>query len=223
MRPVNPALQDTLVHSFLFLRRAIGFLGVALPVVLIIGTLVVDRSLLGSISGAYYTSLRDVFVGSMCAIGVFLLSYHGYGLLEDIAGDVAAVAAIGLALCPTLSPGSRDTTDRVLGTLHLVFAAVFFLTMAFFCLVLFRRDDAATGRRRAQRKGVYLASGLVIVVCLALIAVTGLAGFASWHVTLWLESAAILAYGVAWLTKGDALLRDISPADDVVEAAASPA
>ncbi|MFD6072007.1 DUF998 domain-containing protein, partial [Amycolatopsis lurida] len=45
---------DNLVHNYLFLRRAIGFLGIGLPFVLVFGKLVVDGGgLLNSISGYY--------------------------------------------------------------------------------------------------------------------------------------------------------------------------
>src|SRR4051794_38276106 len=97
--------QNALVQSYLFLRRAIGVIGVALPPVLILGKLLVDGGgLLDSLSGYYYTDVRNVFVGAMCATGVFLLSYRGYSRADNIAGNVAAVAAVGLALCPT-KPG----------------------------------------------------------------------------------------------------------------------
>jgi hypothetical protein len=59
--------------TILRLRRGIGIVGMALPFVLTIGNaLFVHRfTLLGSISGSYYTHMRDVFVGGLCAIGVF--------------------------------------------------------------------------------------------------------------------------------------------------------
>lgn len=206
--------QGTLVHSYLFLRRAIGLIGMALPFVLIIGKLLVDGGgLLYSISGYYYSDMRGVFVGSMCAIGVFLLSYRGYGRIDDVAGDIAAVAAIGVALFPTTPPGQQTLTDHAVGALHIVFAAGFFLTMAYFCLFLFTKNDTSQPtRRKAQRNRVYLASGWIILACLALILLFGgilNAGTSALRPVLWLESAATLAFGVAWLTKGAAILRDL--------------
>ncbi|MFD9889124.1 DUF998 domain-containing protein [Amycolatopsis sp. NPDC059027] len=222
MTPATPSPSTTLVHSYLFLRRAIGVIGLALPVLLIVGTLAVDGGgLLNSISGYYYTSTRDVFVGSMCAIGVFLLSYHGYSRLDDVAGNLAAIAAIGLAVCPT-TPAHATSTDRVLGVLHLVFASVFFLTLAFFCLFLFTKSDKADPtRRKIDRNRVYVAAGVVILASLALIVVTSLVPVATTlHPALWLETAAILAFGFAWLTKGEAILADVSPAEEVSPAVA---
>ena len=212
--PATP--QDKLVHSYLFLRRAIGLIGTALPFVLIIGNLLVGSGeVLSSISGYYYSDLRDVYVGAMCAVGVFLLSYRGHDVIDDVTGDIAAVAAIGVALFPTTPAGRLTRTDEVFGAMHIVFAAVFFLSLAFFCLFLFTRTEKARPqRRRAQRKGVYLVSGIVILVCLALLVIFGSlleAQARSLHPALWLESVATVAFGVAWLTKGHAILRDLSP------------
>lgn len=209
--------RETLVHSYLFLRRSIGLIGMALPVVLIGGNLLIGGGdLLSSISGYYYSDLRDVYVGSMCAVGVFLLSYRGYGRVDDIAGNVAAGAAFGVALFPTTPADNPTRIDQVVGILHLGFAAVFFLTLAFFSLVLFRRTaEIRPTLRKAQRNRVYLVCGVVILLCLALMVVLGTqADLAGLRPALWLESAAILAFGVAWLTKGEAILGDLSPAQE---------
>ncbi|MFE6611921.1 DUF998 domain-containing protein [Amycolatopsis sp. NPDC057786] len=203
---------DNLVHNYLFLRRAIGFLGIGLPFVLVFGKMAVDGGgLLNSISGYYYSGMRDVWVGVMCAIGVFLLSYRGYGRVDDIAGNIAAVAAVGVALFPT-TPANGDRTDEIVGLLHLGFAAVFFLTLAFFCIVLFTKSDKEIpGARKPVRNQLYVVSGVIMLVCLALIVLCGLVFddlTKDLYPALWLESIAILAFGVAWLTKGGTLLPD---------------
>jgi hypothetical protein len=208
--------EGTLVHSYLFLRRAIGYIGVALPVVLIVGKQLIDGGgLADSISSYYYTDMRGVFVGSMSAFGVFLLSYRGYGRLDDMAGNIAAVAAFGVALFPTSPIANATRTQQAIGVVHLVFAGVFFLTLAFFCLVLFNRSDAVDPTpQKIRRNRVYLATGSIMLLALVLIAVSMV-----FHVTttalrpeLWLEAVAIVAFGVAWLTKGEAILHDLAPA-----------
>ncbi|MFD9739835.1 DUF998 domain-containing protein [Umezawaea sp. NPDC059074] len=202
--------QDSLVHSYLFLRRAIGFIGIGLPVVLVVGVLLVDHEFLDSISGYYYSPMRGVFVGAMCAVGAFLLSYRGYDRLDNLTATAAGVAAIGVALFPTTPRDTHTPAQGVVGVVHLAFASVFFLALAYFCLVLFTKSDKARPTtRKLQRNRVYVVSGWVILVCLALIVVVNLLPHTELHLALWLESAAILAFGFAWLTKGEAILGDL--------------
>lgn len=53
------------------MRKAVGWIGTLLPVVLITGNVILfTASLPGSMSGYYYTHMGDVFVGALCAIGV---------------------------------------------------------------------------------------------------------------------------------------------------------
>ncbi|MBB4688960.1 DUF998 domain-containing protein [Amycolatopsis jiangsuensis] len=209
------------VRSYLFLRRAIGVLGIALPIVVIAGKQLLEGGdLLGSLSSYYYSDLRNVFVGILCAIGVFLISYRGYGVLDDVAGNIAAVAAIGVALFPT-TPASPTPGQHAIGIAHLVFATIFFLTLAFFCLFLFTKiDGAAPSRRKTSRNVVYRVCGIVMLASLVLIVVIGqffADATAAWHPTLWLESLAVVAFGAAWLVKGETLLPDRPEPSELVQ------
>jgi hypothetical protein len=159
--------------------------------------------------------MRDVFVGSLCAIAVFLLSYRGYQRHDEIAGDLACVFALGVALCPTTPELNAASSDRIVGVLHVVFAAAFFLTLAYFSLVLFRKTDPAKAPtpRKLQRNTVYTICGYTILACITLIGVLGLLRASSsvnqLHPVFWLEAAATVAFGVSWFTNGEAILSDL--------------
>lgn len=201
-----------LVHSYLFLRRAIGIIGLTLPIVLIVGNLVWPPGLLlDSISASYYTPLRGLFVGSLSAVGIFLVTYRGYGRVDDISADVAGAGAIGAALFPTGPLTGASTAQNVVSGLHDTFAGVFFLSLVFFCLFLFPRDDGAPSPAKRERNLVYRVAGgtiLVSIILLALVKFTGVLRVV--HPQLWLETIAIMAFGVAWAVKGETLgvLRD---------------
>ena len=203
MTTATTSPQNTLVHSYLFLRRAIGLIGLALPFVLILGKqLVQGGDLIGSLSGYYYTDLRDVLVGAMCAVGVFLLAYYGHDFVDNVASTVAGLGAIGLALFPTTPDHDVTAWDRTSGVLHWVFAAVFFLSLAYFCLRLFPHD----GEQPPGTGVVYRVCGVVILACLVLIAVTKALGLLPALLpALWQEAVAVEAFGVAWLVKGQTL------------------
>jgi hypothetical protein len=208
-------LNGSLVISYLDLRKAIGIIGTALPFVLAFGNILVEGpGIQDSISSYYHTGMRDVFVGSLCAIAVFLMSYRGYERKDDIAGDLTCVFALGVALFPTTPDVNITPRDNIIGALHLLFAAGFFLTLAFFSLVLFRKTDPtrAPTRGKLKRNAVYTLCGYTILVCLAFIVVVAFLSSDSpvkrLDPVFWFEAAAIVAFGVSWLTKGEAILKD---------------
>lgn len=212
-QPATAQPRGSLAHSYLFLRRAIGLIGVALPVVLIVGKVLLDGGgPLDSISDYYYSGMRNVLVGSMAATGVFLLSYRGYGSLDDITSDVAGIGAIGVALFPT-TPffGDPSRTERLVGWAHLASAALFFAGLIIFCLFLFTRSTGPRTRRKVNRNAVYIASGLTMIIALVLVGLVQTVfhiGVGPPHWVLWLESVAVEAFGVAWLVKGTTILAD---------------
>jgi len=220
--------NSILVISYLGLRKAIGILGVALPFVLPFGQILlhalgIQSSLHGpvienSVSYYYHTDMRNIFVGSMCAIGVFLMSYRGYDRCDALAGRFASVFAIGVALFPTtpLPPAFPPATSdqKLIGGIHLTFAALLFITLAYFSLFLFTRTDPnkTPTRQKLQRNVVYRVSGYIMLACIALIVVAALPPIKAMVEQLaprfWLEGIAIVAFGVSWLIKGEFILKD---------------
>ncbi len=206
--------QDSLVLSYLDLRKAVGIIGMALPFVLVIGKFVIQGGgIQVSISNYYYTVMRDVFVGSLCAIAVFLGAYRGYAKVDSVAGNLACVFALGVALFPT-SPINPNTNQIVIGNMHAVFASCLFLTLAFFALVLFRKTSSTKPptEQKLKRNMVYTICGFVILICIALAVSLKFFPATSPIFKLsplfWLESAAIFSFGVSWLVKGEAILKD---------------
>jgi hypothetical protein len=214
----QPDPQRDLVLSYLALRKAVGIIGVALPLVLAIGKyLLQSPGLEPSVSCYYYTNMGNVFVGSLCAIGVFLLSTRGYDWRDQIAGIFACVFAIGVALFPTTPCPDTKPGDSCIGHLHLAFAALLFLTLAYFSIMLFTETDPTKTPtpQKLWRNLVYRVSGWTIVASIVLIAVvelTHLKVSLEWLTPIfWLESLAIVSFGVSWLTKGETILKDKAP------------
>ena len=160
--------------------------------------------------------MGDVFVGTLCVIGFFLLSYKGYERADDIAGDLGCVFAVGVALFPTAPAGSVTGGARVISCIHAGFASLFFLTLIYFSLFLFTKTDKSRPATRAKvkRNRVYRACGYTMSLCILLIAVYSLlpdgvaSAVSACHPVFWLEAVAVAAFGISWLTKGEAILKD---------------
>lgn len=232
---VQQEAQNDLVLSYNAVRRAIGFIGLALPPGLMIAVWLAGNPFQSSISAYYYTGARDVFVGAMCAAGVFLWSYVGYEDPEPkwpsdkLVSRVAAAAAFLVALVPTADktpdPAAVCTVLECLVnrfgadtnvTVHYVAASVYLWALAIMCLVNFRRtgNKALTPEKRAKNK-VFSACGWVMAGSLLLLFGYGFVyGRADEAGKAWLDSTlfvfvmewiATWAFAIAWLVKGEML------------------
>src|SRR5258708_33390782 len=140
--------SEPLVRSYLFLRSGIGIIGVALPVVLVIGAILLDQrfEFLDSMSSYHYSVMRDVFVGSLWAIGIFLICYQ-YDHLDDLVSTVAGFCAIGLSLFPTppdCPPSNMNCATELqirIGVAHFLFATGFLVALAIMVRLLFTRRN----------------------------------------------------------------------------------
>lgn len=218
---VSPVRQD--VATVRRLRLGVGLIAGALPFVVLIGNMLFEGSTvwLGSISGSYYTQMRGVFVGSLCAIGVFLIAYR-YEKWDDIWSSVAGGLAIVVALFPTPPDPTNGVVTRTqvsIGVVHFVAATSLFVVLGFFCFLFTRTTDGTPRTPRKQtRNTIYRCAGGVIfvaIVAAALIALFApLSVRASWNTLFWCETVAVLSFAMAWLTKGGAFRwwNDPSPA-----------
>jgi hypothetical protein len=216
MTPNTQNDQDFVI-SYLLLRKIIGILGTAFPFLLIFGALIFFRTgLQSSISSYYYTGMGDVFVGVLCVIGFFLLSYRGYEPIDRFMGDLACIFAVGVALFPTAPDGFVSCEARCIGYIHLAFAAAFFITLIIFSLCLFTKTkpDKEPTRKKIHRNRVYRTCGYIMCVCVLLMIIyTPLPEDVKSHIKFlrpifWLEAVAVVSFGISWLVKGEALLKD---------------
>ncbi len=213
---IVPKAKDPVVLSYLALRTAVGAVALGLPFALSIPWWVVRNHVIeSSISGYYYTGMRNLFVGSLCAIAMFMLCCRGYDRQDEIAGTFSAICALGVAFFPTTPDSCVTKFQGDIGTVHYVFAALLFSTLAYFCLVLFKMTAAnrRVTRKKLQRNQVYtgcgyaiLASMLLIIVLKMIFKVENLIGNLS--PTFCFESTALIAFGFAWLVKGGTFLKD---------------
>ena len=206
------AEKNQLIVSYMVLRRTVGWIGTLLPIVLLLGNaLIFHASRPDSMSGYYYTGMRNIFVGSLCALGVFLVAYNGYDDVDRWITNVAGAGAIGVALFPTkpavphLSAG-----QQAIGDIHVVCAAVTFIALGLMALRFATGGPVTPGLPGqpppfARDNVVYRISGATILSCVLLAALSNLLPAsvkAHWPLLFIFEALAVFAFGVSWFVKG---------------------
>lgn len=236
--PVSHPDDDnaTFALSYLALRRFLGLLGFALPVILLLGRAQIDvTDYQTSISAHYYApTLGDVFVGSLAAIGVFLMYYKGFPngadayrhpflltplgrwldrhLTDARVTTAAGIGALGTALVPTcLDDGIIPLKAATCSAgVHFGFAGLFFLSLVYMSLFQFTRsrhprESWDTEKRLSNT--IHVACGYAMAGCLVLIGVDFAVGGLPFppHPVFVLETLAVWAFALSWLVKGDTL------------------
>lgn len=194
-------------------RQLIGYVGLALPILLLVITWFrrdhPDQPWRwhGSISAYYYTGAVAAFVGLLVTLAFFLLAYRGYKnkyqRVDRLTATIAGVAALGVATFPTRAPegfAAAAWWTETTGIIHYASAVVLFSMFAVFSLWLFRLTGSGgqPPTDKKKRNLVYLVCGIVIV---ASIAWAGVAGMKKSSILV-PESIALVAFAVSWLVKG---------------------
>jgi len=163
-----------------------------------------------SISSYYYSFAAVVFVGVLCAMAFYLLTYRGYDnpkrKWDHWLSIAASVFALGVAAFPSTPledvpvPAWRLSW---MGAAHFGSAILLFVCFAIFSLVLFR-TSRPTGSQdgKDKRDVLYLVCGILILVGLAWAGWEKMPGH-SGHI-FFPEFLMLVAFSVSWLTKGRA-------------------
>jgi hypothetical protein len=213
--------EKSLIISYLAMRRLIGILGISLPFIVVLGEFAQgEAGLRGSISGYYYSNMRDCFVGILSGVAFFLMSYRGYESIDDFVANVSGISALGMIFFPTamhsgqgVRVGIFGIDDNISEIIHLTFGALFFFALSFNSLFLFtRRHPGVMGKEKKRRNMIYRSCGLVMSLAIVCIAVYTMflrgTSVAKMNPVLILESVACLAFGISWLVKGNTLFKD---------------
>ncbi len=159
--------------------------------------------------------LGDRATSIIAGVAALMVAFLPAGADGDFARCIAGAATgpcAGTLPDPTLMTGLHFIT----GPLHFAAAAVFFAALAYFCLVLFPMG----GTRRADGKPALSLEHLTYYACGAVLIASILGALAylvlpfkdqlrAVNYIFWVETAGVLAFSVAWLTKGDALKKPL--------------
>lgn len=217
--PSRPVFDDLdrdralYLRSFLLMRMVIGLLGVSLPLLLMLG----DGLFLAgdvprpSLSAYYHTGMRDVFVGSLCTIGFFLITYMLFHYnWDNVLSVIAGVAIIGVALFPTggnatLTPIQERLGERTVSMVHSTCTVIFILSLAIISFLFGEREGNRpdrTARQRRRGKALHWACAFAIIGAVVYVALTKLLGRYDTYSMFYGETLATFAFGLSWLMKG---------------------
>jgi hypothetical protein len=216
------------------LRKLIGILGMALPLLLWL-FLVIESDLwvpIDSISHYYYTRAGSNFTIIVSLLAIFLIVYKGPDPVDFYLSSIAGIFALCVLLFPTtnLTEACGDINKKYAVTFiplsdlssfraifHYVSAGIFLLSLAYMSLFLFTRSLLPVelrGKNKRKRNVIFIACGIIMVAAVLVVFIGGFLEaiprdiYQSNHLTFWMEAVAVEAFGFSWLVKGEAILKD---------------
>lgn len=214
-------LQKHIFSTYLQLRYGAAIIGALLPlIVYTVGILHrVPVPLADSISDYYWkpdgpeAPSRDWFVGCLFAVAALLYLYKGFSKAENIALNLAALLALGVALFPTAEYDNADGRGFSIEdfSIHGFCAVSMFMCLVY--VVWFRSRDTlhhlppnATPSPAAYRRMYRIVGGVMLVSPLTAFIVEAILGTGNSYV-FFIEVAGIWAFAAYWLIKSSELKR----------------
>ncbi len=192
------------------LRKTIGWLGFALPWIVLILCVVFNCAPEGhlfpdSISATYYFAPTITpFMIILGAAGIVLICYRGYTWVDDLINTLTGIFALCICLFPCFNGGygavgTFQVPVEISGWIHNISAALFFLLLAYNCIFLFTKSSGEMTRNKKIRNIIYYICGGGMMASLVAILFLGTVYSGTW----WVEAIALAFFGIAYLTKAD--------------------
>jgi hypothetical protein len=205
------ALDPQIHRSYLLMRRWTAIFAIALAPILAGAS---GAPLNPSISHYYYLPgdwTRDLFVGTLCAVGFVLYFYKGYSRTEDWLLSIAGIAAAGVAFFPMADPDNGCTAGWAL-SMHGVSAATLFLAIS--AVAWFTSEKTLKllhdERRKTYYRSVYrLIGALMVAAPVTIFIFHRLSGLNTCagdgepvsYAIFFVEAAGISIFAIYWLIK----------------------
>lgn len=152
MQVKRPASRSLTPSSLLF-RICIGGIAILFLAVVVVGRMYFKGSgIEDALSDYYFTPMRDVFVGGLCALATLLMCYR-YQREDHVVSFVAGACAILLAIFPTQCPPGCQKINLIIVQVHAVTSALFLLTtfvLVFYFFTLSDEDESLTSLFQKQ-------------------------------------------------------------------------
>jgi hypothetical protein len=192
------------------LRCWIGCLGVALPIIVAVLSLVYGYPFPNSISETYF---RDTcitpFMIILGASGILLLNYNGYDKTDDVLNTLAGIFALGVCFFPCAAKGGLIGTFQIPAEIsdivHMVSAIGFFGILAYNSMFQFTKGLPKPSPEKKKRNIVYRICGVGMIASFILLPLANFGILDIPHVIWVIETIALFFFGVSWLTKANCI------------------
>ena len=185
------------------LRCTVGFLGMALPWIVALLSVIFGYGFPDSISATYYIApCITPFMIILGASGILLFNYHGYDKVDDVLNTIAAACGFGVCLFPcaattALYVGTFNLPVAISDILHMVSAIGFFVILSYNSLFQFTKGSPEPTENKKKRNIIFRVCGIGMLASFLLLPLP------IPHIVWIVEMIALTFFGISWLTKAD--------------------
>jgi hypothetical protein len=185
------------------LRCTVGFLGMALPWIVALLSVIFGYGFPDSISATYYMApCITPFMIILGASGILLFNYHGYDKVDDVLNTIAAACGFGVCLFPcaattALYVGTFNLPVAISDILHMVSAIGFFVILSYNSLFQFTKGSPEPTENKKKRNIIFRVCGIGMLASFLLLPLP------IPHIVWIVEMIALTFFGISWLTKAD--------------------
>ena len=195
------------------IRNICGLLGMLLPILAAVGAGLyhihypVPEGFWShlSISATYY--MTPALAAILTAASIVLMTYDGYGKVDNLVTTISGVFGLLIVLFPCNCVLAGDYTGffmlpaKVSTVIHNISACCFFILLAFNSAFLFTRHNGEMTKQKKLRNKIYITCAVAMVLPMIWMVIP----IWSPSKTFVAEFVMLIAFGISWLVKGDAL------------------
>ena len=199
------------------LRCVLGWLGMALPIIVLVLCLTYGHGIPDSISATYYLpTCIAPFMIILGASGILLICYDGYNKQDAIVCLLAGIFAFGICLFPCktsglikywpemaelMNVGTFQLIPAASGLIHNICAIGFFGLLAYNSYFLFTKTNGNITINKRKRNIIFRVCGIGMAA--AFVMIIPISIFKIWGGVWAVETIALAFFGISWLTKAN--------------------
>lgn len=206
------------------LRFLIGIMGMLLPLVVLVLSLMYYQVLPDSISATWYLDeCVTPFMITLGAAGILLIGYTGYDRHDDIICTLAGFFALLICLFPcTIEDlnehwltvnypefvGTFRLPYKISAWIHNLSAVGFFGLLSYNSMFLFTKSSGIMTPEKEIRNKIYRICGIGMMaslVCIVPVVILEAFDIILWGAVWLIEMVALWFFGISWLTKADCI------------------